>query len=249
MRRATWFTLVPLLALAVASQGFAGPRQAPTVTKPAPQQTVKPQVKAKQGWFGSMKARLGMTRTSTEANKPVEPPPNRSSSLSASLFKKPERVYQLRGGQNVDGAIDSMIHAANAEGRPIVTDFNGTRLVANPGDSPETVKAPFTRSIEQQRVQNQIKRQEATKVRNQKLASFTKPLVRTPPKGMKLDPKATWTLDGGAGSIHLITPEQLKQVPEGTVLTGISGKEAIVGIDQIGGDTRGGYLAYGFAAH
>lgn len=51
---------------------------------------------------------------------------------------------------------------------------------------------------------------------------------------------------GKGFSIDLISPEQLSSLKDGTVLYNIFGEEKIVGKDNIDGDTRGGYLAYGF---
>lgn len=52
---------------------------------------------------------------------------------------------------------------------------------------------------------------------------------------------ANWDGNG----LLLLAPEQLPKVPNGTVLTCISGRTVVKGTDQIDGDTRGGVLAYG----
>jgi hypothetical protein len=46
--------------------------------------------------------------------------------------------------------------------------------------------------------------------------------------------------------LMLITPEWLEKLPNGVVLHSITGKRAVVGRDYIDGDTRGGFLAFGF---
>lgn len=45
--------------------------------------------------------------------------------------------------------------------------------------------------------------------------------------------------------LWLLTPEELKNIPEGFVLTSIHGEKKTVGIDDIPNDTRFGMLAYG----
>lgn len=45
--------------------------------------------------------------------------------------------------------------------------------------------------------------------------------------------------------LWLLTPAELEQMPEGTVLVCISGERKVVGVDYIDGDTRGGYIAHG----
>jgi hypothetical protein len=45
--------------------------------------------------------------------------------------------------------------------------------------------------------------------------------------------------------LYLITPDELKLLPDGFVLGCIDGHEHIIGKDVIDDDTRGGYLAYG----
>lgn len=46
--------------------------------------------------------------------------------------------------------------------------------------------------------------------------------------------------------LRLITPAELDALPFGTELTSILGERVVVGTDRIDGDTRGGFLAYGF---
>lgn len=45
--------------------------------------------------------------------------------------------------------------------------------------------------------------------------------------------------------LWLLTPEQLDEIPDGTILHSIMGERAVFGKDVIDGDTRFGYLAYG----
>lgn len=62
-----------------------------------------------------------------------------------------------------------------------------------------------------------------------------------------------WTLDDPwipsnmkGKKIRLITPDELHQLPAGTKLVAIDGKEVVVGTHSIDEDTRFGYLAFGF---
>lgn len=144
-------------------------------------------------------------------------------------------------GQFLDGAIETLIEGANATGIPHTGTFNGEVLVAHPGDLRATVRKPLDDAMEAGRKKHEAQLAEAEKVRTQKIAAFTKPLVRTPPSGMKLDPR------GKRGdSLALITAAQLKELPQGTVLRTVHGGEAIVGIDDIDDDTGGEFLAVGF---
>ena len=45
--------------------------------------------------------------------------------------------------------------------------------------------------------------------------------------------------------LWLLSPEEFKQLKNGTMLVSINGVEAVKGIDFIDQDTRFGYLAYG----
>lgn len=45
--------------------------------------------------------------------------------------------------------------------------------------------------------------------------------------------------------LWLLTPQELKSIPDGTVLHGISGGTATVGVDTIDTDTRFGVTAWG----
>ena len=51
--------------------------------------------------------------------------------------------------------------------------------------------------------------------------------------------------DKGDDSLWLLTAEELMQLPDGIVLSSISGGKYVKGKDKIDDDTRGGYLAYG----
>ena len=51
--------------------------------------------------------------------------------------------------------------------------------------------------------------------------------------------------DDRANKLWLLTPVELEMIPAGTALVCISGCIVIKGIDEIDGDTRVGYLAYG----
>lgn len=59
-----------------------------------------------------------------------------------------------------------------------------------------------------------------------------------------------WTIDADgetpAYEIHLVTPEELEELPDGTELIDIFGRSVIKGHETtIDGDTRFGHLAYG----
>lgn len=56
-----------------------------------------------------------------------------------------------------------------------------------------------------------------------------------------------WTLDDGR-RMQLVTLEDFKALPKGTVLLDIFGKPHTKGVDYIDDDTRGGYLAFGLLA-
>lgn len=45
--------------------------------------------------------------------------------------------------------------------------------------------------------------------------------------------------------LWLLSPEQLEEVPDGTILHTIMGEEVVVGQDKIDRETRFGYLGYG----
>ena len=69
-----------------------------------------------------------------------------------------------------------------------------------------------------------------------------------PPADLPFDPRTEggkWDDITGAAALWLLRPEHLPQIPDGTVLVSIQAETAIVGVDQIDDDTRGGYLAWG----
>ena len=186
------------------------------------------QVKGPEG--GHVKSTGGAAAGSTASLSPA--------SLEAKLGKPIE--IRTFGGAHIDEAVRRMIEKADATGLPHTATFNGTKLIANPGDDFDTVKAPFSQAMEEARERAAAREAEQAKIREQKLAEFDAPIVKDPPAGFELNPNGRW------GNLSLITPDQLKQLPEGTMLQSINGEEAIVGIDDIDGDTRGGFLAYGF---
>lgn len=51
--------------------------------------------------------------------------------------------------------------------------------------------------------------------------------------------------EGDPDPLWLLTPDELEQVPDGTILTCINGTKVTKGQDFIDGDTRYGLLAYG----
>lgn len=56
--------------------------------------------------------------------------------------------------------------------------------------------------------------------------------------------KTPWS-SGDEDPLWLLTPAELKEMPEGTVLHGIMGDTATVGTDEIDDDTRFGVTAWG----
>lgn len=58
-----------------------------------------------------------------------------------------------------------------------------------------------------------------------------------------------WVIDNNAKyegrTIWLLTPQELRSQPAGTVVISIQGKEAIVGQDYLDEDTRYGHTAWG----
>jgi hypothetical protein len=52
-----------------------------------------------------------------------------------------------------------------------------------------------------------------------------------------------WKLPTGE-ELRLMTLEELRGLPDGTVLVDIFGQHAVVGRDEIDTDTRGGFVAY-----
>jgi hypothetical protein len=55
---------------------------------------------------------------------------------------------------------------------------------------------------------------------------------------------ALWHLDDGRW-IHLFTPEEIAELPDGTVVISIMGQTLITGRDYVDLDTRSGYTAFG----
>ena len=58
-------------------------------------------------------------------------------------------------------------------------------------------------------------------------------------------PRTNWKLDDGR-TIELITPDEFATLDDGTELVCINEKSYFKGKDYIDGDTRGGFLAFGF---
>lgn len=145
------------------------------------------------------------------------------------------------GGGTVDDAVDKLISNANATGIPHKAELNGQEVIAHPGDDRAKVRKPFDDALAKRVKAAEAQKIEADKVRAAKLAALGKPLVHTPPKGMKLDPRGKW-----GDSLSLITPAQLDELPVGTVLRSPFGPDVIVGVDYIDRDTRGGFVAFGF---
>ena len=91
-------------------------------------------------------------------------------------------------------------------------------------------------------------------VANARAHSAARPVIRAvlaaelPPVDLPFDPRTEgrkWGDTPGAAALWLLRPEHLPLIPDGTVLVSIRTETAIVGVDQIDDDTRGGYLAWG----
>ena len=88
-------------------------------------------------------------------------------------------------------------------------------------------------------------------VANARAHSAARPVIRAvlaaelPPVDLLFDPRTEGRKWGDAAALWLLRPEHLPHVPDGTVLVSVRSETAIVGVDQIDDDTRGGYLAWG----
>ncbi|MAZ47558.1 MAG: hypothetical protein CME65_03280 [Halobacteriovoraceae bacterium] len=73
------------------------------------------------------------------------------------------------------------------------------------------------------------------------------PLNNRPPETLDLSGNATFSVfDEPGATLRLLRPDQLSEIPEGTVLTAIDGERVIVGVNDIDLMTRRGHIAYGF---
>lgn len=54
-----------------------------------------------------------------------------------------------------------------------------------------------------------------------------------------------WSDKWKDGALWLLTPEEFKKLPEGTVVHSVNNSTSVVGRDKFDDDTRAGYLAYG----
>jgi hypothetical protein len=163
---------------------------------------------------------------------------------TVSLGKKATRV-EFGAGTHVSAAAKKLVGIADQLKKPAMGLFNDTLIYAKPGEKPAAAEARWDARREQKyapaRKRYEAKKARAAIKREQRLANLGAPLVDKPPEKMKFSSFGTW------GDVRLITPKQLRALPKGTVLTSISGSKAIVGVDRIDGDTRGGFLAFGFA--
>ena len=88
-------------------------------------------------------------------------------------------------------------------------------------------------------------------VANARARAAAEPAIRAvlaaelPPADLPFDPRTEGRKWGDAADLWLLRPEHLPQIPDGTVLVSVRSETAIVGVDQIDDDTRGGYLAWG----
>lgn len=57
---------------------------------------------------------------------------------------------------------------------------------------------------------------------------------------------ANKSLNRNPFGLSLLTPQQLKSLPKGTILYCFTGQKVIVGVDYIDDDTRSGFVAFGF---
>jgi hypothetical protein len=160
------------------------------------------------------------------------------------LGRKATRV-EFGAGTYLPHAAEKLVGIAQQLKKPAMGLFNGTLIYAKPGETAAAAQARYDTRREQKyasaRKRMEAKKARAAVRREQRLGNLGKPLVDRPPEKMKFSSFGTW------GDVRLITPKQLRALPKGTVLTSISGSRAIVGVDRIDGDTRGGFLAYGFA--
>lgn len=157
------------------------------------------------------------------------------------------------GITNIDTVVAGMAKMAKDEGKAFSYDFNGTELVARPGDDAATIKKPFDDAMTAARAKYAEAQKVAAEKREGRMKNFVDgggKIIDTPPAGMVFDKRALIAPRGFANSsdkpLQLITEAQLNQLPAGTQLTSISGEKAIKGVDSIDTDTRGGFIAYGF---
>jgi hypothetical protein len=161
------------------------------------------------------------------------------------------------GGVHISEASRQIASRAQQTGRLTMGLFNGTVVYARPGDTPKQAQGRWQARMDQKSAKDRVKadaREARWQVKRAKLLSgLGKPLVSTPPSGMKLDRRGriekSSFFNDNSFDLNLITPQQLRQLPKGTVLHSIGGRQSVVGVDYIDGDTRGGFLAYGFRAN
>lgn len=169
-----------------------------------------------------------------EANKPIELP--------------------FQAGGHIDGTTEKMAALAKEKNRPVSYEFNGIQLLAQPGDTAEKVKQPFTDAMAEARKRYAEAAAVEAKARQGRVDAFTAGggvIIEKPPADMKFDTRGLVPPGGlynskGTRALQLITEAQLSQLPTGTKLTSISGNEVIKGIDHIDNDNRGGFIAFGF---
>jgi hypothetical protein len=160
------------------------------------------------------------------------------------------------GGQISDSVKDMLVVANRPEnkGRSVVATMNGHEFTAKAGDTVDSVMAPFNAKMEEGRKQYALQQEAAAKARASRLegaVSSGLKITETPPPGMTFDTRGLLQPGGmynskGTRPLQLITEAQLKQLPDGTQLTSITGEKAIKGFDNIDLDTRGGFIAFGF---
>jgi hypothetical protein len=147
-------------------------------------------------------------------------------------------------GIHIDNAVTQLIEGAAARQQPHYGRFNGTFLIARPGESFETVRAAYHDSLlADDGEKDKFIAADRAAQRYTKLRELNCSVSTEPPPGMRLDPKGEWDV---AYVLNCLTPEQLAALPVGTRLYSLTGEEMIVGVDTFDTDTRFGFTAYGF---
>ena len=183
--------------------------------------------------------------------KGTKPATKRAGALVARIFKRgPKKplTYTPSPGEHVDHTIKTTLAKANKTGRTVQVEFNGARFTVKPGANPKTLMTTWKRSMSYASKRNKARRQKMEQRRAAQIARFAAktPLIETPPKGMKfeadgLKPKE-W--NPNKGDMMMLTPEQVRALPKGTVVytvlgdkVGYAGKR-IVGLDKLDTKTR-----------
>ncbi len=152
-------------------------------------------------------------------------------------------------GDDINTAVGRLQARANETNLRVTGEFNNHTLVANPGDSIATIRRPFDDAMQAATARHQQRVLIAEEARQARIARGG--TTDRPPAGMTLDSRGV--LPPGSffnrtdRPLALLTPRQLAELPEGTIVTSISGERLIMGLDRFSDDTRGGFTAYGFS--